>query len=206
MDENASQYKNRMEYYLQRDFVGTNILSSLRYRFKFLGYYKNKYEWISHIDSTRKKNILTINIKGKVPDLYYSIGGVKYAQIIDKGNAVYQLTGGFDILSGSIPVLDMLTSSKLVETGFSVMFQGLSAEALVRQIQIIHNSIAIYRSMQYIPGGQKLILSNKQGGHFYFDLRKNMYEQLAKYRMINGTGVLIRGDVDLGTMDDLIFY
>jgi hypothetical protein len=77
-------YKNSLHSYLEKDFSHMNIVSALWYRMRFLSYYKNKYNRVASIGSHREGNILYVDIDGKVPSLYYNLGSVFYAQIIDK--------------------------------------------------------------------------------------------------------------------------
>lgn len=214
-DPYAVHYKNSLHGYLEKDFTHMNIVSALWYRMRFLSHYKNKYTWIASIGSHREGNILYIDIDGKVPSLYYNLADAFYAQIIDKKwNSVYPvywpLILTWDAYSGSsisIPKVQLVVWSSITYSGIDTMFYGLSADALVKQIQLIHESISGYKELKYIPWSQKWILITKDNQTIYFDLWKNIIEQISKYRLIMWSGSTIWSNtkIDLWTMDDLIF-
>lgn len=218
----ANVYEQDVWSFLTKDFVWTNKVSSLRYRMRFLPYYKNKYHRIDRIESIRKGNVLHIEIFGKQPALVYRIANSYYAQIMDKDKSVYKIKNegiasfqtwsqlltwvvesGYQL--SSIPIVELLISDSLLEYGFDPLFYSLSADALVKQIQIIHNTLNSYTSMQYIPWWQKLILTTKTKAYVYFDLRKNIYEQLRKYALLWWTWAALQWHIDVGTMDTMIF-
>jgi hypothetical protein len=101
--------------------------------------------------------------------------------------------------------LELLISDSLLQYWFDPLFYSLSADALIKQVQIIHNALSDYTSMQYIPWWQKLILITKSKAYVYFDLRKNIFEQLRKYSLLWWTWVTLKWDIDVGTMDNMIF-
>lgn len=220
-DEFANVYEQQLWNFLVKDFQWTNVVSSLWYRMRFLPYYKNKYHRIERIESTRKGNILHIHIYGKQPVLIYRVVDSYYAQLLDKDRSVYKVKKEWlvfmqtwtyqtwSVESGdsisSIPVLELLISDSLLQHWFDPLFYSLSADALVKQVQIIHNTLNDYSSIQYIPWWQKLILVTKNKAYIYFDLRKNIYEQLRKYSLLWWSWVILKWKIDLGTMDNMIF-
>jgi len=63
------------------------------------------------------------------------------------------------------------------------MMYLLTPESFIRQIQLLTDNLSGYQAIFYIPGSSKVHVDFGRLD-VYFDINKNMIEQLYKYRLI----------------------
>lgn len=83
------------------------------------------------------------------------------------------------------------------------LFWGVSDELLATQIAFITKTIPQYKSLQYIVGGEKVVVTTDRI-QMSFDVTKNFFEQYRKYATITQnfprSSQII--SIDLGSLDD----
>lgn len=193
-----------MQKYLAKDYFNMNRVLLSWYEIKFRNYYLQKFPWIEKIQFSREKNTLDIKVIGRRPEVYLSIDNWLLAIA---GSRLLPVKGTLNTTGTRIPVVEII-GSRISSTGsLDSLFFWIRSDAFVRQISLIHENISDYELLQFIPWGNKILLKTKDWVSLYFDARKNMIEQINKYRLISWSGSVIGNNkiIDLGTMDDIIF-
>ncbi len=193
-----------MERYLALDFLDMKEIELKWYEFKFRKYYLQKFPWIDKIEYVKKENVLNIQVFGKRPDVYLSIDNGIFALA---NNKLLSVKATLNTTGINIPIVEIISTKISTTWSLDSLFFGIRVDTFVRQITLIHENISDYELLQFIPWGNKILLKDKKWIWLYFDARKNMIEQINKYRLISWSGNIMGTNkiIDLGTMDDMIF-
>lgn len=189
--------------YLTKDFKEMNKIMLPWYESKFKNYYISQYTWIKNISFNAEKNTLTIVITTQAPKAYVYADTSQYA-LLDGG--FVSITTGLAISGVVIPKIQLLYAQVPGMTGLNSLFFSTPQGTFVKQFQLLQGNVGNYDALKRIPWADKIIVV-KGDKEIYFDLHKNMIEQLDKYRLISWSGNVIwtYRKIDVGTMDDMIF-
>ncbi|HMY80222.1 MAG TPA: hypothetical protein PK048_00050 [Candidatus Absconditabacterales bacterium] len=204
MDTNAQHYPSKLSYYLESDFQGMNRVSSWYYRWKFEQYYKKTHPWIQDIVFDVQDNTMTIKVMGHQSVLILEWDGGLFTFVGDEHYVVPY--SGNQTTSGTMIPLVHIVSWPTQTTGLDTMMYLLTPESFIRQIQLLTDNLSGYQAIFYIPGSSKVHVDFGRLD-VYFDINKNMIEQLYKYRLIIGTGNILGTytRIDIGTMDREVY-
>lgn len=202
VDEVAKIYDQKLESYLVKDFSDMSKVMLPWYEMRFRKFYMQLYPWIEEMKFATEGRKLIITVVWDEPRMYIIIDNWTF-WLLD--NTLFRISNKLG--SGVVATIEVVSSQVSAQTGFDSLFFRLSPDALSKQVGLVHENISDYQSLLYIPGASKLIMNIKWGSQIYFDLSKNMIEQLDKYRLISWSGNLLSpySKIDIGTMGDSVF-
>lgn len=201
LDATSLQYDKKIWDYLVKDFTGMNKIMIPWYRQRFRGFYIKQYPRLKTLEFGINKDTLSISVIWKKPRLYVTVDNGVFG-LVD--NLLVRTSSA----TGSNAPNIILTSINISnQTWWSALFFLISPDAFAKQVQLLYDNISGYNSLSYIPWASKLIMEISGWKKVYFDLSKNMIEQLNKYRLITWTGNLlwVYNVIDAWTMNDLVF-
>lgn len=88
----------------------------------------------------------------------------------------------------------------------SSIFFETKPEALIQQVNNIYSKIQVKNNF-WIPAAQKIWITNNDGKIVYFDIKKNIFDQIQKYNFIKDSYIRYDSikELDLWTIDDSVF-
>lgn len=209
-DEYFKLYKHKLPIYLKKDFEGMSKIVLPWYQIKFWNYYRTYHSRIQTIQFKNKWTHLTISIISKKPKLVLNITDWEVATLLENipqpilMNALPVLSSG-----DHIPIVQLIINQKnFYDSGYKSIFRDLSAKTLIHQVTLIDENIQWYSNLSWAPWSHKLSVTRTDGKVFFFDLTKNMIEQLNIYKKIAlwSWNILSHYQtIDIGTMDKMIF-
>lgn len=213
LDPYAQLYKDPLSSYLKKDFGSMSIVELPRYTFSFGRYYRSQHKRVKSIHYKREWNKLFITVAWHKPHLIIHIDDEMIALVWENNESVGIKNDSMKQLSGAttgdwkqMPQLELLIHQKN-DTWYQTMFYEIPPKALIQQITLIDQNISWYSTLSWIPWSHKLSMKRKDNKVFYFDLTKNIIEQLDIYRLITWSWNISSRyqTIDLGTMDNMIF-
>lgn len=206
-DEIAGIYdQSDIKKNIEDRFLWTNKLS---YKWKNIIWkdVSSKYNRIEKANMKLSWNTLLVDIKWKLPEF-----------ILIKDQLVYNIATNNTYLStkdleyykqrpNHTSKIIYIKWVALTMTWLDGIFYNIGINSFTKQFEIITSTISWYNTLAYIPWGKKAEITMDNNQLLYFDLSKNMFEQVKKYQQAKEQykNFYKYKIIDLGTIEDQVF-
>ncbi len=166
-----------------------------------------KYNWVKDSTTLLSGNILYMDISWKLPD-FIIVKDQIIANIVS--NQIYSTTKNLDYYkfwTWYNTKLIYIKSAWYSTAWFSGVFYNISINTFVKQLEIITSALNDYKTVAYLPWGEKVEIEMENGQLLYFDIGKNTLEQINKYKVLKEKYNKFSNYkiIDLGTIEDQVF-
>lgn len=165
------------------------------------------YSRIKGSTMTLSGDTLYVDIKWQLPS-YVIIKDQLVANITS--SSIYPSTKNLDYYESGSRLefkLVYIKSAWYIITGYSGIFYNIGINTFVKQLDIITTALSWYSTLAYMPWGKKAEIELDNWQLLYFDLSKNIFEQIKKYNQLKDkfSNFDRYKIIDLWTIEDQVF-
>ena len=170
----------------------------------------NKYSLLGNLIDKNITIIKDLHIDKKWKDVSVTIDYQSPALVLSMWNTLWWYNSGYFFeLSSQYSIYSWNTVVNIKTfsgNDVSAVFFETSPEALMQQINSIYTKIPVKDNF-WIPSAYKIWITTEDDKLLYFDVKKNVFEQIKKYEFIKNNYKKYNQvkEMDLGTIDDSIF-
>ena len=170
----------------------------------------NKYSLLGNLIDKNITIIKDLHIDKKWKDVSVTIDYQSPALVLSMWNTLWWYNSGYFFeLSSQYSIYSWNTVVNIKTfsgNDVSAVFFETSPEALMQQINSIYTKIPVKDNF-WIPSAYKIWITTEDDKLLYFDVKKNVFEQIKKYEFIKNNYKKYKNiiEMDLWTIDDSIF-